>query len=117
MGQYSGTLGPDFLKRSPPSAKLSPKRGSQKTHRKYVLKRYRKKDKIKANKVQKSDKKVVKIGKKEGSGTVSKKVTFLEEAQVPFRCSRCSGSIEITFPQGAEKSSKMSRKSMKNREK
>ena len=57
-----------------------------------------------ANKVQKSVKKVVKISKKEGSGTVSKKVAFLEEALVPFRRSRCSGSIEITFPQGAEKS-------------
>ena len=58
----------------------------------------------------------VKIGKKRGFRDSIKKVTFLEEAQVPFRCSRCSGSIEITFPQGAEKSSKISRKSMKNGE-
>ena len=72
---------------------------------------------MEANKVQKSVNNVVKIGKKEGSGTVSEKMTFLEEAQVLFRRSRCSGSIKITFPQGAEKSSKMSRKSMKNREK
>ncbi len=52
-----------------------------------------------------------------GTGMVMEKVWILEGAEVSFRCSRCSESIDFAFPPGTETSPKRSRKSMKNREK